>query len=181
MSDNVRERQNIYLAGPLFSEAERRFNTKLKGLLEQYVDVYLPQEDGGLLVQMISKGMPVELAMREVFHADMTALHNCDAFIIIYGRTVDEGAAFELGCVYTLGKPCYGLKIDPQRLPQHCDNPMIRVALRGVFTDVSGLVSWAKAFADEGWPALIASSTQRRQSCTSLASAAYDITKHDGL
>ena len=95
---NSRERRSIYLAGPLFSEAERSFNAKLKGLLEQYVDVYLPQEDGGLLVEMISNGTPLELANQKVFHSDMRALENCDAFVIILdGRVADEGAIFELG------------------------------------------------------------------------------------
>lgn len=159
MCDDLRERRNIYLAGPLFSEAERSFNTKLKALLEQYVDVYLPQEDGGLLVEMIAGGIPVEIAKRDVFHGDMTAFQDCDAFIIILdGRSVDEGAAFELGCAYTLGKPCYGLKTDPRQLLQCGDNPMIHVALQAVFSDVAELVSWTRAFAHEDLSTPIATS-----------------------
>lgn len=157
--DNLRERRNIYLAGPLFSEAERSFNTKLKGLLEQYVNVYLPQEDGGLLVEMISNGIPLELANQEVFHSDMRALQDCDAFVIILdGRAVDEGAVFELGCAYTLGKPCYGLKTDPRQLLQCGDNPMICVALREIFSDVAQLISWIKTLANEYLSTHIASS-----------------------
>ena len=160
MYNNSSGRRKIYLAGPLFSEAERSFNTKLKRLLEQHVDVYLPQEDGGLLVEIISRGIPVELAKREVFHADMSALQDCHAFVILLdGRVVDEGAVFELGCAYTLGKPCYGLKTDPRQLLQCGDNPMIHVALRKVFSDVAQLVSWTKTLADEGLPAPIATST----------------------
>lgn len=150
MRDSLGERKIIYLAGPLFSEAERSFNTKLKRLLEQFVDVYLPQEDGGLLVEMIAEGISAELAKRKVFHGDMMALQDSDAFIIILdGRSVDEGAAFELGCAYTFGKPCYGLKTDPRQLLQVGDNPMIHVALKEVFSDVSQLVCWIKTFADE--------------------------------
>lgn len=141
----------LYLAGPLFSEAELAFNRRIRDVLRDYFDVYLPQEDGGLLVEMIAEGTPVELAMREVFRGDKKALQDCDAFIIILdGRTVDEGAAFELGCAHTLGKPCYGLKTDPRQLLKCGDNPMIHVALQEVFSDVSQLASWAKTFADEG-------------------------------
>ena len=59
MENNVNTRKKIYVAGPLFSEAERTFNSKLKEQLGEFIDVYLPQEDGGLLVGMISQGMPV--------------------------------------------------------------------------------------------------------------------------
>jgi nucleoside 2-deoxyribosyltransferase len=161
-NDSVR-RLNIYLAGPLFSEAERNFNIRLKRLLERYIDVYLPQEDGGLLIEMISREMPVELAKRAVFNTDMRALRNCDAFVIILdGRTVDEGAAFELGCAHILGKPCYGLKTGPRQLLQCGDNPMIHGALEVVFSDVAQLVSWAESFAKEGSPLFAAASTEDR-------------------
>lgn len=140
-------RQKVYLAGPLFSEAERSFNARLKLVLEQYVDVYLPQEDGGLLVEMVASGTPVELARQTVFRGDMKAIQDCHALVIILdGRAIDEGAAFELGCAYTLGKPCYGLKTDPRQLLPYTDNPMIRAPLREVFGNVPELVSWARAF-----------------------------------
>lgn len=156
MHNDSKSRRKIYLAGPLFSEAERRYNAKLKVILNQYVDVYLPQEDGGLLVEMIAAGNPVEHAMRDVFHGDMNAIKDCDAFIMILdGRTIDEGAAFELGCAYTIGKPCYGLKTDPRQLLQYGDNPMIHIALLEVFSDLSQLASWVKAFADERLPSLV--------------------------
>lgn len=37
------EMKKVYLAGPLFSEAERTFNVQLAGMLEEVVEVYLPQ------------------------------------------------------------------------------------------------------------------------------------------
>jgi nucleoside 2-deoxyribosyltransferase len=141
--------RKLYLASPLFSQAELTFNRNIRDILKDYFDVYLPQEDGGLFVKMIEKGTPVELAMRKVFYEDIKALQTCDAFIIILdGRTVDEGAAFELGCAYTMGKPCYGLKTDPRQLLQCGDNPMIHVALKEVFLNVSQLVFWAIKFSN---------------------------------
>ena len=54
------EDQNIkrlrgYLAGPLFSDAERTFNLRVAELLEDFLDVYLPQRDGGLMSEMITR------------------------------------------------------------------------------------------------------------------------------
>lgn len=47
-TDNMAGRKpKIYLAGPLFSDAERTFNVMLASSLENWVDVYLPQRDGG--------------------------------------------------------------------------------------------------------------------------------------
>ena len=150
MSIRSGKRKNIYLAGPLFSEAERSFNIKLKTMLEQYVDVYLPQEDGGLLVEMIAAGMPVGPAKQQVFQGDMMAIRNADVLVIILdGRSIDEGAAFELGCAYTLDKPCYGLKTDPRQLLKVGDNPMIVAALQTVFPNIDQLISWVRTFADE--------------------------------
>jgi hypothetical protein len=37
----------VYLAGPLFSEAERGFNIRIRNILSKKYLVYLPQEDGG--------------------------------------------------------------------------------------------------------------------------------------
>ena len=149
-NNQTTKRPLFYLAGPLFSQAERDFNLKIKNLLKAYVDVYLPQEDGGLLVDMISKGVPPDIAAQRVFETDKDALSIADFFIIILdGRAIDEGAAFELGCAYTLGKPCYGLKTDPRQLLKHGDNPMIQVPLERIFYSISELESWARDFSKQ--------------------------------
>jgi nucleoside 2-deoxyribosyltransferase len=36
----------LYLAGPLFTEAERSFNETLRDILSEFFDVFLPQEAG---------------------------------------------------------------------------------------------------------------------------------------
>ena len=135
----------VYLAGPLFSEAERVFNHRVKTLLIPYFDVYLPQEDGGLLVDMIGEGMSPKVASRCIFLGDVQAIRDADLLIIILdGRSVDEGAAFELGSAYALGKPCYGLKTDPRQLLAIGNNPMIDGPLEYIFRSVDELVQWAK-------------------------------------
>jgi hypothetical protein len=135
----------VYLAGPLFSEAERSFNLKLKRLLTPHFNVYLPQEDGGLLVDMIAEGTLPKAASHRVFQGDIQAIRDVDLLIIILdGRSVDEGAAFELGFAYALGKPCYGLKTGPRQLLAIGNNPMIDGPLEYIFRSVDELTQWAK-------------------------------------
>jgi nucleoside 2-deoxyribosyltransferase len=134
----------LYLAAPLFSDAERDFNERIACLLSPFFDIYLPQEHGGLLVDMVDKGMDPNHASNVVFTLDVTALKKCEVVLVVLdGRSVDEGAAFELGYAHALGKPCYGLQTDPRRLLKlGINNPMIDCALRQVFQSVDDLLSW---------------------------------------
>lgn len=137
----------IYIAGPLFSAAEREFNSRLKELLSPYFSVYLPQEDGGLLVDMVAEGVPVEEATKRVFLMDVDAIEGCDVVLIVLdGRTVDEGAAFELGFAFARAKACFGLRTDPRQLLTTGNNPMIESPLKQVFADTTSLVKWARSF-----------------------------------
>lgn len=143
------EKLKIYLAGPLFSLAERTFNHNLKKLLIPYFDVYLPQEDGGLIVNMIDAGMPSKLASQKVFDIDIRAMNDCDLLLIILdGRSVDEGAAFELGYAHAKGKPCYGLKTDFRQLSSFGNNPMIDGPLERIFESIDELLDWAKSYSE---------------------------------
>lgn len=143
-------RPRLYLAGPLFSSAEKMFNVKLKRLLSSYFSVYLPQEDGGLMVEMIKGGVLPQVAARRVFAMDIDALEECDVFLIILdGRSVDEGASFELGFAFARGKACFGLRTDPRQLLAEGHNPMIESPVRQVFGDLPTLIAWAKEYAAE--------------------------------
>lgn len=146
MSSSIRTKMCLYLAGPLFSEAEREYNQRLKKQLLPFFNVYLPQEDGGLMVEMIAEGMRPEEAVNNVFAIDVDAIETCDLFLIILdGRSVDEGAAFELGFAYARGKPCYGLKTDFRQLLATGNNPMIDCGLNRVFSDLESLLDWARS------------------------------------
>jgi nucleoside 2-deoxyribosyltransferase len=140
----------VYLAGPLFSLAERTFNHNLKQYLKPFFEVYLPQEDGGLLVNMLKAGMPSDLAKEKVFDVDVRAMNACDLFLIILdGRTVDEGAAFELGYAHAKGKPCYGIKTDPRQLLAIGNNPMIDGPLERIFEGIEELLKWAESYREQ--------------------------------
>ena len=136
-------RRKLYLASPLFSLSEKDFNVKLRDRLELLVDVYLPQEDGGLLVDMVDRGMPVIEAARQVFLGDIRAIIESHYVLIVMdGRTVDEGAAFELGYASALRKTCIGLQTDVRRLLPFGNNPMLTGALVNTFQNIDALCIW---------------------------------------
>lgn len=139
-------RKLIYLASPLFSLAEKSENERLCRALERWCDVFLPQRDGDLVPRLIQRGLSEREAYRAVFERDAAALKACDAIVInLDGRTVDEGAAFELGFAHALGKECVGYRTDVRVLLPWGLNPMIAVPLSATFTCLEALEDWAKA------------------------------------
>ena len=146
-------RQLIYIAAPLFSEAELSFNANLKVALSEFFEVYLPQEDGQLLVKLLDQGVPLNFAKKSIFTYDMAAIEKADILLIVMdGRTPDEGAAFELGAAYTLGKKCIALQTDPRRLLPSGNNPMLDCALSQTFCSRDDLMMWARAQSESSAP-----------------------------
>jgi nucleoside 2-deoxyribosyltransferase len=108
--------------------------------------VYLPQEDGALLVELVANGMPVGEAKNAIFARDLQAIERCDILLILMdGRVIDEGACFELGYAYSRGKVCIGLKTDVRSLLPIGDNPMVECALRGTFRDIYEISEWIRS------------------------------------
>jgi nucleoside 2-deoxyribosyltransferase len=142
-------RPRAYLAAPLFSEAERSFNRTLKEILSPHFDVFLPQESGYLLTELVSAGDSVEGATHQVFHIDMEAIHQCDFFVAVFdGRAIDEGVAFELGVAYTLKKHCIALQTDSRRLLPLGNNPMLTGAIESLFVSTIELACWAASLSN---------------------------------
>jgi len=147
MSENgVKKMKRMYLAAPLFSESELQYNLYLKSILSQYFEVFLPQQDGELILNLIKEGISIHSAANKIFNADVKAIQQCDVILIILdGRAIDEGAAFELGLAYALGKKCIGLQTDIRRLLPIGNNPMIDCALEFTFNSINDLLTWAKS------------------------------------
>lgn len=138
----------VYLAAPLFSEAELAFNLALTQRIEASLDVYLPQRDGGKLVDLIARGVDERMAYQSIFERDLHALDASSAVIIVLdGRAIDEGAAFELGYAFARSKRCFGLQTDPRRLLPVGNNPMIQIPLLDVFSSIERAGQWADSFA----------------------------------
>lgn len=143
----------LYLAAPLFSAAELQFNAELKVRFSRWFEVFLPQEDGGLIVEMVRKGMPREAAIRNVFAVDCKAIEASEVLLIVCdGRTIDEGACFELGYAFALGKLCIGLQTDVRRLLPTGNNPMLEAACFHIFESVEAVENWAVTATASGLP-----------------------------
>jgi len=133
----------IYFAAPLFNENERRFNDGLAARLAEHVDVFLPQRDGELLVELVRSGVELPIAERRVFQNDIRALNSAALLVaILDGGYIDEGVAFEIGFANGVGTLCVGLQTDVRRALPSGNNPMISQGLANVFDCVDSLVEW---------------------------------------
>ncbi|MBS7252227.1 MAG: nucleoside 2-deoxyribosyltransferase [Candidatus Freyarchaeota archaeon] len=134
----------IYLAAPLFSEAERDFNRKVaRKLREAGFDVWLPQES-----LLVKEGTLEE--KRRIYEADIKALRECDVVVaVLDGVDVDSGVAFEIGYVVALGKPVVGLKTDHRIFSRVEDiNLILEIPLRATCKTVSEVIEALKKFED---------------------------------
>jgi nucleoside 2-deoxyribosyltransferase len=133
----------IYFAAPLFNQIELDRNRTLCSILEENgFTVYLPQRDGLLLIDLIKDGMDPREAKELIFCNDVEAILDCDLLLIILdGRTVDEGAAFELGIAFANRKKCIGLQTDIRRLLPYGNNPMLEIAIEKIFDNEKELIS----------------------------------------
>jgi nucleoside 2-deoxyribosyltransferase/predicted secreted protein len=105
----------IYLAAPLFSEAERTYNAALAAVLEKNLfDVYLPQDTGG------DSGIRDGPEQNRLFSRNLQALKESNIIVaIIEGADADSGTAWEMGYACALGKPVIALRTDFRRVGHH--------------------------------------------------------------
>lgn len=89
----------VYLAGPLFSEAEKAFNRSLVQDLESIgCSVFLPQRDAIEFSKPDFRRLPPMQQSRAIFESDKNQIYGCDVFLFcLDGRVPDEGASVELG------------------------------------------------------------------------------------
>lgn len=130
----------VYLAAPLFSEAERDFNRKVAGKLrEAGFDVWMPQES-----LFVKEGSLEE--KRRIYEVDITALRKCDVVVaVLDGVDVDCGVAFEIGYAVALGKPVVGLKTDHRIFSRVEDiNLILEVPLRVICKSVNEVIEALK-------------------------------------
>ena len=134
-----------YFAAPLFNEMERGYNNHVTRQLEEYVDVFLPQRDGGLLMQYVKEGISPDIAASLIFQKDLSAIQNADLLIaVLDGNAIDEGVAFEIGYMFATGGTCVALQTDVRRALPTGNNRMISSAMTAVFQTVSELIEWVK-------------------------------------
>ncbi|KAF1078083.1 nucleoside 2-deoxyribosyltransferase [Methanogenium sp. MK-MG] len=101
-------RYRVYLAAPLFSEAELAYNRSVAALLrEHFFAVHLPQECGDSSAERSSDHTS------DIFAENLAALAAADVVVaIIDGADADSGTAWEMGYTYAQGIPVIGLRTD---------------------------------------------------------------------
>jgi len=139
----------IYFAGPLFSQAELRYNERLTQRLEaEGFGVYLPQRDGFEKDNPANKMMTPEERGQAIFQLDKQHVFACDIFLFVLdGRVPDEGACVELGLAYCQRelegrkRLLIGLLTDRRSaFPRGELNPMVCVPLDDVVADEETLL-----------------------------------------
>jgi nucleoside 2-deoxyribosyltransferase/predicted secreted protein len=101
-------RYRVYLAAPLFSEAERSYNAVIAGLLKEHLfEVYLPQDAGD---DNAGRDRAVQAAL---FSRNKTAIEEADIVVaIIDGADADSGTAWEMGYAHARGKRVVAIRTD---------------------------------------------------------------------
>jgi nucleoside 2-deoxyribosyltransferase len=126
----------VFLAAPLFSEAEQEFNSKIaKKLRENGFEVWLAQE-----APFIEQGTHREKKM--IYEGDISALKTSDAVVaVLDGAVVDAGVANEIGYAKALGKPILGLKTDYRTFSRMEEvNLMLEVPLTKICKSLDGII-----------------------------------------
>lgn len=138
-------KKKIYIAGPLFSEAERSYNLLIDTLCrEEGFDTFLPQRDAPVLGADNKD---------EVFYAELRANSEADLIVAnLDGVDVDSGTAWELGYAVAQHKQVIGVHTDWRRhsaceavnlMIEHSafivkDSDELRVALRAFLAEHNG-------------------------------------------
>ncbi len=96
---------NLYLAGPLFTQAERVWGLRLaERLTLAGHSVFLPQEE----VKAIAT-----LDAETIFRLDVDGVRSADAVVaVLDGADPDSGTSFECGLAFALGLPIVLVRTD---------------------------------------------------------------------
>jgi nucleoside 2-deoxyribosyltransferase len=113
-------RKTIYLAGPLFTVAQREANSRLAELLQTYLphlDIVLPQERAKLFLPDLKAVAEDCFGQVEIADAILACLDGADA---------DSGTCIEIGYARALGKWVLGYRTDVRGSEIDGVNAMVR-------------------------------------------------------
>ncbi len=120
----------VYIAGPLFTDAERTYLEKIDSLCKKAgLKTYLPHRDAGLFT-----GDAKEL--KHIFELDRKGVDNSKIMVaVLDGIKVDDGTAWEMGYAYAKKIPIIGIVNDFRLFdPLIQFNPMIHQSVTLVKT-----------------------------------------------
>ena len=129
----------VFIAGPLFSQAEREFNLKVDAFLRKHgFDTFLPQREVGELRKRVRR----KKREATIYEMDLKGIEKADAVVaILDGPDVDSGTAFEIGYACARGKPVIGVKTDTRVFARKEEvNLMLAQSLRALVKDQAGLL-----------------------------------------
>nr|WP_320194111.1 nucleoside 2-deoxyribosyltransferase [uncultured Desulfobacter sp.] len=140
--------KKIYLAGPLFSLAEREFNIRFAQMIEsgmKDVEVILPQKRA-------SKFLSLENGMQLIFEDCLKMVEKADIVLaILDGPDADSGTSVELGYAYAIKTPIIGVRTDFRISEDKGLNLMLSNICSTLIIDVSSDISGlADRYCDKG-------------------------------
>jgi nucleoside 2-deoxyribosyltransferase len=120
----MQKQLTIYFAGPLFTQAERIWNSKLAKQLASimpHVKIILPQ------TQAINYMRPEGVDFQGLVHECIRGLDSADLIIaVLDGSDADSGTCWECGYAYAKGKRVIGVKTDLRGSEDEGLNAMLR-------------------------------------------------------
>jgi nucleoside 2-deoxyribosyltransferase len=142
----------VYLAGPLFTVAERRFLAWLRDSLNALAGVRALWP--GDLFSDVDLERLGEAAKAHIFQGCVEGLTGSDLVVAwLDGPQVDDGTAWELGHAFARGIPALGLRTDFRRAgdtPHSLVNCMIECSCRRMFADTDKLLEAVEDLARDG-------------------------------
>lgn len=133
----------IYLAGPLFSLAERVFMARLRDRVEALPGLQALWP-GDLFVEDDLAAMGAR-ARAHIFAGCVRGLAGCGLVVaVLDGAQVDDGTAWEIGYAHARGLTVWGLRTDFRMAgdtPHSLVNCMIECSCSKIFRDVDELLS----------------------------------------
>ena len=135
----------VFIAGPLFSQAEREFNLKVDDFLRKHgFETFLPQREVGELWKHVRK--KGRKACKMIYETDLKGLERADVVIaVLDGPDVDSGTAFEVGYACARGKPVIGIKTDARIFTRNeVVNNMLAQGVRALVKDLAGILDELK-------------------------------------
>ena len=135
--------KHIYLAGPLFTHAERAYLAALRDRLRQLPGVTVTWP--GDLFESDHLAMLGPKAKQYIFEGCRDAIHAATHVVaLLDGTQVDDGTAWEIGYAYARGLPIIGLRTDFRQAgdtPHSVANAMIECSCGRIFGSAEELMA----------------------------------------
>mgnify|MGYP005809542349 CR=1 FL=1 len=139
----------VYCAGPLFNDAEKREMAEIAAVLENAgYSTFLPQRDGIEYMEMARLAQGEEastLLWKAIFCLDVHRLYRSDIVVAnLNGRVPDEGTVVEMALAFGAGIPVIAHKKDSRSVFGGADNLMILGLCACWSDDIASLPSLAR-------------------------------------